>query len=198
MTSNHEDVGDFHEKFGLRTGNHGDVGPAPQDRGLLGFRLNFLLEELSELMEATGAEFQAFYDPEEAPAEDGSRKLADLKIVMSDDSDLIDDAKAFDALLDLNYVSHGTAHLLGYPWQIGWNAVQAANMAKERAAKDGSDSKRGSAWDVVKPPGWTAPNIDKILQDHGWRQEATNCPVCGAAYALVITACEPGICKKGA
>lgn len=191
MTSNHEDVGEFHRKFGLRQTNDGETGPAPQDRDLLGFRLNFLLEELMELMESVGAHFWVDMEGEKTMHER-------VKIVMGDESDIIDDAQAFDALIDLVYVAHGTAHLLGYPWQIGWNAVQTANMAKERAAKDGSDSKRGSAWDVVKPPGWTAPNIDKILQDHGWRTEPTNCPVCGAAYALVITACTPGICKKGA
>ena len=74
-----------------------------------------------------------------------------------------DDAKMFDALLDLVYVAMGTAHLLGYPWEIGWNAVQAANMKKQRAAADGSDSKRGSSFDVVKPPGWAPPDIEKVL-----------------------------------
>ena len=202
MTSNHEDVGEFHRKFGLRHGNDGDHGPAPQDRELLGFRLNFLLEELIELMEAVGATFEVEYEPpalrEPGDEEGENPPIMGMKIVMGDDSDIIDDAQAFDALLDLNYVSHGTAHLLGYPWQIGWNAVQSANMAKERAASDGSNSKRGSSFDVVKPAGWTPPNIQKILDDHGWRKQPTNCPVCGNAYAIQATACEPGICRKGA
>lgn len=77
-------------------------------------------------------------------------------------------AKMFDALIDLVYVAHGTAHLQGYPWQKGWNLVQSANMRKVRAAKDGSDSKRGSSYDVVKPEGWTAPDIEGLLQRHGW------------------------------
>jgi hypothetical protein len=42
-------------------------------------------------------------------------------------------------------------------------------MKKVRAAKDGSDSVRGSAWDVVKPPGWTAPDIESVLRDWGFK-----------------------------
>lgn len=83
-----------------------------------------------------------------------------------------DHAKMFDALIDLAYVVFGTAHLSGYPWQEGWDLVQAANMSKVRAQADGSDSKRGSSFDVVKPEGWTAPDIDGLLQDHGWRRSA--------------------------
>lgn len=79
-----------------------------------------------------------------------------------------DHAKMFDALLDLVYVAMGTSHLQGYPWQEGWYLVQQANMAKVRAQADGSDSKRGSPFDVVKPPGWVPPDIENILIDFGW------------------------------
>lgn len=77
-------------------------------------------------------------------------------------------AKAFDALMDLNYVSLGTAHLLGFPWHRGWHLVQAANMAKMRAKADGSDSKRGSSFDVVKPEGWMPPDIEGLLKRYGF------------------------------
>jgi predicted HAD superfamily Cof-like phosphohydrolase len=78
-----------------------------------------------------------------------------------------DHAKMFDALLDLVYVAFGTAHLLGYPWEDGWNAVQAANIAKRRA-QTADESKRGSALDVVKPEGWQPPDIEGLLRRHGW------------------------------
>lgn len=106
-----------------------------------------------------------------------------------------DDAQMFDALIDLVYVAMGTAHLKGYPWQRGWEAVQKANMAKVRAAKDGSDSKRGSAWDVVKPEGWTPPDIEavlgEILEDH-----LGDCPVCKKPYVEDGGPydCRPGYC----
>jgi predicted HAD superfamily Cof-like phosphohydrolase len=66
--------------------------------------------------------------------------------------------EAFDALIDLVYVVLGTAHMMGLPFQEGWDIVHEANMKKVRASGDGSDSKRGSAWDVVKPEGWEPPN----------------------------------------
>jgi predicted HAD superfamily Cof-like phosphohydrolase len=84
-----------------------------------------------------------------------------------------DDAMMADALVDLVYVALGTAHLLGYPWHTIWSRVQQANMAKVRAAKDGSDSVRGSAWDVVKPPGWTAPDVVGVLRAFGFELPET-------------------------
>jgi predicted HAD superfamily Cof-like phosphohydrolase len=63
-----------------------------------------------------------------------------------------------DALLDLVYVALGTAVLMGIPWQACWRHVQAANMRKVRAAS-AADSKRGWAHDVVKPLGWTGPEV---------------------------------------
>jgi predicted HAD superfamily Cof-like phosphohydrolase len=80
-----------------------------------------------------------------------------------------DDVKMFDALLDLVYVAMGTAHVRGYPWQRGWDVVQTANMNKERSRSNGdARSKRQSQWDVVKPEGWTPPDIQAILRQHGF------------------------------
>lgn len=79
-----------------------------------------------------------------------------------------DDARMFDALLDLVYVAMGTAHLKGYPWQVGWEAVQEANMVKVRANEDGSNSKRGSSLDVIKPKGWQSPDIAEVLRRVGF------------------------------
>lgn len=77
------------------------------------------------------------------------------------DNDL---AGAVDALVDLCYVALGTAALMGVPFDEHWRAVQAANMLKERAeaANDGR-SKRGHAFDIVKPDGWRAPDHVPIL-----------------------------------
>jgi len=79
----------------------------------------------------------------------------------------VDHAGTFDALIDLVYVAMGTAHLFGYPWQEGWDEVQRANMAKLRAAT-ADQSKRASAWDVVKPLGWTPPDIAGVLREVGF------------------------------
>jgi predicted HAD superfamily Cof-like phosphohydrolase len=104
-----------------------------------------------------------------------------------------DHAKAFDALLDLTYVVMGTAHLAGYPWQAGWQLVQQANMAKVRAKPDGSDSKRGSSWDVVKPEGWTPPDIEGLLElfmprrAQSWPPEGPRCTLCNRLLS------QPGV-----
>lgn len=74
--------------------------------------------------------------------------------------------KAFDALLDLLYVTLGTAYLHGFPVDAGFEAVQEANMLKQRASSP-VESKRGSSFDVVKPEGWVAPDgkLEELLKE---------------------------------
>ena len=136
--SNFDDVGAFHQKFGLPNSNEG-IERRPLDYETYEFRRDFLLEEVREFIEAFETD---------------------------------DQAGMADALIDLVYVAMGTAHLMGLPWQVLWNEVQRANMTKQRASEDGSDSKRGNSLDVVKPPGWTPPDIEGILERH-WREPST-------------------------
>lgn len=133
MSTNFEDVGDFHTKFGLPSNNEDFPGPRLVTRETMEYRIKFLQEELDELTKAS--------------AESNHPEM-------------------FDALLDIVYVAMGTAHLLGYPWEQGWDRVQAANMQKVRA-KDASESKRGNALDVVKPEGWQPPDHSTLLG--AWR-----------------------------
>lgn len=69
-----------------------------------------------------------------------------------------------DALVDLVYVALGTAYLQRLPFNSAWRRAQAANMAKVRALRPG-DSKRGSTFDVVKPPGWVAPTHADLVEN---------------------------------
>ena len=67
--------------------------------------------------------------------------------------------EAFDALLDLVYVAHGTALFMGVTpaqWAAGMHAVHSANMAKVRVTS-ALDSKRKNAFDAKKPHGWVGP-----------------------------------------
>lgn len=132
--TNFDDVGKFHDKFGLDNVTVGYVGPREWNEELMYFRLKFLLEELDEFTRALEQR---------------------------------DHAEMADALVDLVYVAMGTAHLLGYPWEILWDEVQAANMRKIRAKRP-EDSRRGSTFDVVKPPDWKPPRIKEILESMGW------------------------------
>lgn len=73
-------------------------------------------------------------------------------------------------------VNHILVWAANYNWPLddAWDAVQKANMAKERAKPDASDSKHGSSQDIVKPNGWTAPDINAVVQQHqtkGGQQE---------------------------
>lgn len=81
---------------------------------------------------------------------------------------------AFDALIDLSYVTLGTAYLMSLPFDQGWDEVHRANMAKTRAidllnmpnlpdAIRQSLEKRNSKYDVVKPPGWVKPDLTKFI-----------------------------------
>lgn len=76
-----------------------------------------------------------------------------------------DRVKALDALIDLVYVAMGTALFMGVSpsqWAEAFEAVHRANMTKMRVARP-ADSKRGSGFDVVKPPGFIPPE-HKIRQ----------------------------------
>ena len=69
----------------------------------------------------------------------------------------------FDGLIDLIYVALGAAYLAGLPFNEGFKRVHEANMKKVRALS-AMDSKRGSAYDIVKPPGWTAPTLSDLVR----------------------------------
>lgn len=73
-------------------------------------------------------------------------------------------AGCVDALVDLVYVALGTARLMGVPWRRAWTEVHAANMRKVRAdSADDPRSLRGHPADVVKPAGWTPPDVAAAL-----------------------------------
>lgn len=73
-----------------------------------------------------------------------------------------DPAKQLDALVDVVYVALGAAILSGYPFEEAWRAVHSANMTKIRTNR-AIDSQRNSEFDVIKPPGFIPPDIQKIL-----------------------------------
>lgn len=69
----------------------------------------------------------------------------------------------FDGLIDLVYVALGTAYLMGLDFNEGWRRVHEANMAKVRVDHP-ENSKRGSAFDVVKPEGWEPPYLTDLIR----------------------------------
>lgn len=173
--SDFQDVGDFHRKFQLPNVPDRDVcrEHAPVPTLIDRQAAIFRLKFLTEeLMELTSG-------------------------VIADDLPEI-----ADALIDLVYVAHGTAHLYGLPWEELWHEVQTANMLKVRCKighvfdgkgdsvlnrcghEDALDvvcgrpavehSKRGSVLDVIKPEGWEKPDIKGILESHQWNGPITH------------------------
>jgi len=67
-------------------------------------------------------------------------------------------ALQFDALLDIVYVALGTADMQGFPWQEGFDLVQAANMKKIPAT---ADHKK-----ITKPDGWLPPDIAGLIEKY--------------------------------
>ena len=63
--------------------------------------------------------------------------------------------KVADALADLVYVALGTAHMMGIPFDEVFRVVHAANMQKQRGM-----TKRGMAYDAIKPAGWVGPEAE--------------------------------------
>ena len=73
----------------------------------------------------------------------------------------------FDALLDLAYVTYGTALRVGITpeqWERGFAAVHRANMSKIKVT-DVDDSRFKNVNDIIKPKGWTGPEqeLHKII-----------------------------------
>jgi predicted HAD superfamily Cof-like phosphohydrolase len=143
--SEFDDVGAFHEKFGLRAA--APSVPRGLDDAARDFRLRFLLEELAELADGYGLE---------------------LAWELREGSGAPDLPKIADALVDLVWVALGAAQLHALPWPALWADVRRANMSKRRAEADGSDSARGSPLDVVKPEGWAGPRTVEVLAEAGW------------------------------
>ncbi|WP_063023866.1 hypothetical protein [Nocardia niwae] len=67
------------------------------------------------------------------------------------------------------YALSSLAVLLRIPLDEVWQAVNDSNMAK---LVDGKVVRRESDNKILKPEGWTAPDIAGVLARHGWKQAA--------------------------
>lgn len=67
-----------------------------------------------------------------------------------------------DGIVDLVYVALGLAWFYGFNFSLAFNRVHEANMRKMKAMRP-EDSKRGSAFDVIKPPNWKPADISDCI-----------------------------------
>ena len=78
-------------------------------------------------------------------------------------------AELADAVCDLIYVTIGMAVACGVDIRPVWKAIQEANMTKipyneELAEKLRAKGEKVPVGKTLKPPGWTAPDIEEIIQ----------------------------------
>ena len=76
------------------------------------------------------------------------------------DRDIVEIA---DACADLKWVIEGLEHTLKLPQQKIWNEVARSNLSK--ISPNGKVIKREDG-KVLKPEGWSPPNIKEILEKH--------------------------------
>jgi len=73
-----------------------------------------------------------------------------------------DPKECLDALIDILVVTVGAIHSLGADGAGAWNEVMRTNFAKIDPAT-GRVNKREDG-KVLKPEGWTAPELDQFIQ----------------------------------
>jgi predicted HAD superfamily Cof-like phosphohydrolase len=152
-----ERVGEVPQTAGLS----GDVGDA-----LVRFRLRLVAEEFFELLDAC---IDQDHDGRRF-AEDGllmERARTAVRGIVDQAPIKVDLPSAIDATIDMDYVNQGFRDTFGVDSTPVWSAVHEANMAK--AGPDGVPVRRESDGKVLKPEGWSPPDIAAELRRQGWR-----------------------------
>lgn len=139
----------FHEKFGL-TQNNALVGIAstPPDQAANGILFDKWQTENRDKMLLEEWELR-------------KTRLIDEAMEYQEAHESGDDEGALDALVDIVYIALGTAYRRGWDFQTAFERVHEANMAKERG--EPGNSKYGSGFDIIKPEGWTAPDLSDLV-----------------------------------
>ena len=76
-----------------------------------------------------------------------------------------DRVEQLDALLDFIVVTIGAIHSGGFDGEGGWREVMATNLAK--IDRETGKVRKREDGKVLKPVGWTAPNLEPFLKnDH--------------------------------
>lgn len=129
-----QDINDMHAKFGVHEWVKKKVaeGDFESLRKFMQFRIDFLKEELGETE-------KAFW-----MSQDGSERVVDAEEIV-------------DGLIDLCVVAIGTLDAFGVDAHKAWDAVHAANMAKEPGVKPSRPNPLGLP-DLIKPSDWQGPS----------------------------------------
>jgi predicted HAD superfamily Cof-like phosphohydrolase len=189
--SNFDDVGDFHEKFELDNVTHQGAGPRKMPDDLMQFRLKFLLEELLEFAHGIGYRMHSASDDSgtgwwefykmpngKVDHEKAFDSLLDLAYVTFGAAQVLgypwqagwEEVQRANITKERCRIGHryvdGEEDRCQYGIKMersegGYEVVQC-QMPKV------AHSLRGSDRDVIKPTGWTAPDIKAVLKDAGF------------------------------
>lgn len=80
--------------------------------------------------------------------------------------DPLDVVEAADALADITYVTEGSAWTLGVPLHDVFREVHRSNMTK--ADPETGRPNVSPDGKVLKPAGWTPPDVRGVLEEAGW------------------------------
>ena len=119
-------------------------------------RISCIYEELFELIAST---FKGHFDPN-LDRNIVSSFLETLELEQTNEFIL---ENQLDALVDIAINVIGMALRQGFDLEEAFNRVADANMQKQRCKPDGSDSKRGSGFDIMKPDGWLEPILNDLV-----------------------------------
>lgn len=147
------DVEMFHKKFGVEYSGK----PRALDFETLQFRLKFMREEMTEYELHADAMLHELDKLTRAPQFQSGEFAFDR-------SDFIHNlASSLDALIDLMYVTIGTAHLQGFDTREAWRRVHEANMRKQ-ITQTPIDAAGRFKMKIGKPPGWKAPDHSDLVE----------------------------------
>jgi predicted HAD superfamily Cof-like phosphohydrolase len=141
---------EFHEAFGHHIGG---AAPAVPPEEVVRLRARLIIEEACEALEAM------FFAPSATAI---PRLKEDLKSICCRATVQVNLPALADALGDTDYVVEGTRVSFGIDGLPVAEAIHAANMAKLGGGKDAQGKS-------VKPDGWKAPDIARVLRRQGWK-----------------------------
>lgn len=155
------DVQQFHEKNALDyTGK-----PRALPFDLTQFRLKFKRQEVGEYEQHADSAMN------ELDKLTGPPSLAVGELAFNESLFIGELAQSLDALVDLVYVTLGTAHLQGFDFRRAWKRVHVANMSKVRVEGAARTAEERMKLKMVKPPGWVPPDHRDLVCDHAHSTE---------------------------
>ena len=104
----------------------------------------------------------------------GDQKQFDMYISLIEEEfnelqDAEDDTETLDALIDILVVTIGAIHSMGADGEGAWKEVMATNFAK--IDRETGKVRKREDGKVLKPIGWTAPNLTPFLRKNNGNKE---------------------------